>query len=480
MCASVLALGIYAFDAVSLAIYPWDWSPDEGLFLEYARRFLQDPAALYPHSIIPYPASHGPLLPVVLAPIVALFAEPIRPARVMAIAWTAVIAFAVYLLVRRKGPWPLALAGSALVLSPLDITVWFMLLRVDGLMTALWLLGAVVVLPERLERGADRLSWPRAALGALLLLAAVLVKLSAVAHGIPLVLGWFLVDVRSALRLGALLGGGGAAAFLGLHLATGGGFLRAMDVWKVNPIQPHLIGLHGSIFFEASWMIFVLAACSLLAATRAGGRPFRDGAFLLVAGGLAIVPSMARLGAWWNYLLPLHCATVVLSGRALGGAIGPAARVGLALTALLALAMAASRNFPLPSSEDERTARAFYDFVGESVRHEGKPILAVRPEYAYYVAGQKIEAEGGSFHEVWAARVPGIEVIEKRLDAMDYGLVVGLPLPGDLDAALHRRYRIAGRCELRFFYGPTGFTLHVPRDSSLRFDPPPGSRCRAF
>jgi hypothetical protein len=76
--------------------------------------------------------------------------------------------------------------------------------------------------------------------------------------------------------------------------------------------------------------------------------------------------------------------------------------------------------------------------------------------------------------------VRGIEVIEQRLDAMEYGLVVGLPLPADLGAVLHRRYRLVGRCELRFFYGPTGFTLHVPRDSSLRFHPPPGSRCRAF
>jgi hypothetical protein len=227
-------------------------------------------------------------------------------------------------------------------------------------------------------------------------------------------------------------------------------------------------------------MIFIFAACGSLAANRAGGRPFRDGALLLVAGGLAIIPSMARLGAWWNYLLPLLCATVVLLGRWLGRADGPAAKLGPGLTALLALAMAVSRTFPLPSAQDELTARAFYDFIGQAVRHEGKPILAIRPEYAYYVAGQKIEAEGGSFDRVWAARVPGIEVMKDRLDATAYSLVVGLPLPADLNAALQRHYRLAGRCELRFFYGPTGFTLHLPRDSNLHFAPPPGARCRAF
>ncbi len=477
--ASLLALGIYAWQAVSLTRYPWDWSPDEGLFLEYARRLVQDPVMLYPRSVTPYPASHGPLQPVILAPIVALFAEPIRPARVLAMGWTALIALAVYRLVRRKATWPQALACAALVLAPLDLTFWFMLLRVDGLMTAFWLLGAVVLLPERLERGADRLSWPRAGVGALLLLAAVLVKLSAILHTAPLVLGWLLVDVASGLRLASLVGGGGLAALLGLQVATAGGFLWAMQLWK-SPFQPSLIALHGWIFFDSTWMVFLFAAFCLLAATRAGIRPFRDGALLLMLGGLAIVPSMARLGAWWNYLLPLLCATVVLAGRWLGCSTGRFARFGPSLTALLALALAASRTFPLPTLEDERTARAFYDFVGEAVRHERKPILATRPEYAYYVAGQPTEIEGASIDQVWAARVPGIELIRERLDATSYGLVVGLGLPGDLGAALQLRYRRVGSCELRFFYGLTAFTLHLPRDSSLRFAPPPGTRCRAF
>lgn len=477
---SVFTLGIYAWQAASLARYPWDWSPDDGLFLEYSRRLVESRAELYPRLVTPYPASHGPLQPLLLAPVVALFAEPIRPARVLAMALTALIAFVVYRLVRGKADWPLALACSALVLAPLDRTFWFMLLRVDGLMTALWLTGAAVILPRSLDRGADRLTWRRAGLGASILLAAILVKLSAIAHVAPLVLGWLLVDLASGLRLAALLGGGGLAALIGLQLTTSGGFMIAMELWRVNPILPGLIRHHASLFFDSTWPVFLFAAFCLLMAVRAGGRPGRDAALLLGLGGLAIVPSMAKLGAWWNYLLPLLCATVVLGGRWLGSASGRVVGFGAPAAALIALGLALTRVFPLPSVEDERTASAFYQFVAEAVRHEGKPILAAGPEYAYYVAGQPTEIEGASIGQVWAARVPGIEVISERLKDTHYGLVVALSLPGDLGAWLERRYTRVGRCEVAFFFGVTTYTLHLPRDSTLRFAPPPGSRCRAF
>ncbi len=72
-------------------------------------------------------------------------------------------------------------------------------------MTTLWLWAAVALLPRRLERGADRLTPTRAIGGSALLLAAVLTKPTAVLHGALLVLGWPLVDIRSALALIARL-----------------------------------------------------------------------------------------------------------------------------------------------------------------------------------------------------------------------------------------------------------------------------------
>src|SRR5215475_11096668 len=69
--ASVALLAAYALRAAVLIVYPWDWSPDEGLALDYARRLAVDPASLYAKSAVPFPSAYGPLLPLLLAPIVA-------------------------------------------------------------------------------------------------------------------------------------------------------------------------------------------------------------------------------------------------------------------------------------------------------------------------------------------------------------------------------------------------------------------------
>ncbi len=102
-------------------------------------------------------------------------------------------------------------------------------------MTALWLWAAVPLLPRALERGKDALSAGRLAAGTALLLAAVLVKPTAVLHGAPLVLGWFLVDRRSAWRLVGAMSATGLAALGALQVATGGGFLWVNRLWTLHP-----------------------------------------------------------------------------------------------------------------------------------------------------------------------------------------------------------------------------------------------------
>ena len=37
---------VFARGAAALLAYPWDWAPDEGLALDYARRVLDAPATL--------------------------------------------------------------------------------------------------------------------------------------------------------------------------------------------------------------------------------------------------------------------------------------------------------------------------------------------------------------------------------------------------------------------------------------------------
>src|SRR5262245_40443528 len=71
---------VFLAHAVVLVGYPWDWSPDEGLTLDYARRLVQAPDTLYAKTVVPVPLEYTPLLTVVLAPVVAVFDRPLGPA----------------------------------------------------------------------------------------------------------------------------------------------------------------------------------------------------------------------------------------------------------------------------------------------------------------------------------------------------------------------------------------------------------------
>src|SRR5574340_472766 len=199
--ASLLVIAASVVRALALVAYPWDWSPDEGLFLDYARRFLEAPATLHGKSFVPYPSAYGPVLSIVLAPALILGETNIvSAARGIALGWTLVGTFACYQLVRRTAPPATALAAAALALAPFDLTFWHVLIRPDGLQQTLWLLAAAVLLPRSLRRNAETLSPARTILGTVLVLAAVLTKATAIFLCAPLVLGWFLVDRPGAVR----------------------------------------------------------------------------------------------------------------------------------------------------------------------------------------------------------------------------------------------------------------------------------------
>lgn len=472
MAAAVATLAIYTAHAWTLVTYPWDWSPDEGLALDYARRLARDPGSLYARSAVPFPGAYTPLLPLVLAPFTPSSARPLLVARLLACGWTLAIVAAVYVLARRRASRPMALLAAALVVAPLDLSFWHLLIRVDGLMLALWLWSAVLLLPAELRRGADRLSRGRLWGGALLLLAAVLAKPTAALHGAPLVLGWLLVDRASALRLSAVLGGAGAAALASLELLTGGAFSWVMRLWNVHP-------LGREVFLESVWLFLIGAGPVLiwaLLAVLARRQPLpRDGALLLLAGGLLVLPALAKAGAWWNYLLPALCGIVVLAAR--WWTSGPAP-LAAAAGALVALGLAATRHFPVPDRGDEATARAFYAFV----RQRGAPLLATRPDYAYYLLGQPVEVEGSSIRYLVDARVPGVETVLARLKRREYRLVVAVniywPMDPEFERALMENYAVVGTCRLGYFYGPWPFVLLAPAHDRAYPAVAPGARCQ--
>jgi 4-amino-4-deoxy-L-arabinose transferase-like glycosyltransferase len=474
--------------ASQLVAYPWDWSPDEGLNLDWGRRLASDPASLYPRSFVPYPATYGPGMPALLAPLAGLGERMIAGARVLALGWSLVSALAVYALVRRSAGAVGAVAAAALTLSALDVSFWWMLVRPDGPMIALWLLAAVALLPARLEPGGDRLSAGRLAAGSLLVVAGTLTKQTAAVHAAPLVLGWLLVDKRSFVRLALLLSALGVAALGLLHLATAGGYLWLMRYGTAHGTQAGL--LQDILVFSLGrlWPFAAFAALACLLALRATrrARPLvADSAWLLVLGGALVVPFLSKYGASWNYLVPLVPALVVLACRwlALGfprDAPGPRSAIGPALTAAVALALALTRPFPLPTELDRRTADAFYAFVKEHTRRTGGPILAMRPELAYFVVGQPVEMEGSGFVRFAASPVPGAERVLQGLREGRYTLLVelhALPDTGGYAEAAARNYVHAGGCNLSFYFATVAVHLFTRRDLPLYFAPPPGTRC---
>jgi len=456
-------------------VYPWDWGPEEGLALDYARRVFEAPGTLYGREGVPFPLAYTPLLPLLLAPIVRIAEEPLLPARLLALAWTAAAALSLFLLVRgRSGP-ALGLVAAALVLAPRDFSIWFLLVRVDGLMIALWLGAAVALLPARLERGADALSNARLWTGAALLLASVLTKPTAAVHGAPLVLGWFLVDGRSAWRLTGAMLASGLFAVAALQLATGGGFMWTMQLWGAHPASLALFKFLVSSFVANNGLLIALVVVAIVLAWRRGERPFRDAAWILVLGGLAIVPAMAKVGAWTNYPLPLYCALVVLGAR-LWPTTPPLA---VLVPAALGIALLA-RPFPLPTPADAATSAVLYDFV----RERGRPILATRPDYAYVFVHQPIEVEGSSFPFLAVAGVPGMQKVLDRVRGRHYRVIVAVAYfwpnhPAFVEAL--EGYEMAAECTLGYYYGRTVFVMFVPRGEGARPPAPPaGARCVTY
>jgi 4-amino-4-deoxy-L-arabinose transferase-like glycosyltransferase len=486
--AALAVFALFTRSALELADYPWDWSPDEGLYLDWGRRLVNDPGSLYARTFVPYPAAYGPGLPMLLAPLAGLGARMLAGARLLALGWSFAWAFAVYLLVRRGGGRVAGIAAAALSLAAFDVSFWSMLVRPDGPALALWLLAAVALLPARLERGADRLDKGRLAVGGALVLAAALTKPTAVVHAAPLVLGWLLVERRSALRLTLLLAALGLAALGLLQLATHGGFLWLQRVWSLHGTQAGLREIILRYSLARMWPYAAFAALAFvfaLVATRSARALLTDSAWLLLLGGLLVVPLLSKYGASWNYLVPVVPALVVLACRWLAlahppASPGPRGAIGPVLAAATGLALAATRPFPLPTALDRRTADAFYGFVQEHTRRTGGPILATRPELAYFVVGQEVEMEGSGFAALASHQAPGTERVLERLREGRYTLLVELhelPETGGYREAAAAHYVHAGGCNLSFYLFTTAVHLFTRRDLPLYMAPPAGTRC---
>ncbi len=466
--------------AARLIAYPYDWSPDEGLQFDYARRLFQSPGSLYHKSVAPFPACYGPGLPLLLAPIVALFANPLPAARLLTLLWTAASAAAVYVLVRREAGRALAAVSAALGLLPMSVSHWHLLVRVDGAMHAFWILAALPLVPRRLEKGADRLSAARIGCGTALLFFAALCKPTAILVGAPLVLGWLLVDFRSGAALIATLASLGAVWVAGMQWLTDGAYLWSMLMWQGHRLIPGQALSIATYYFSHTAGLWMFVGAGLVSCAVRAGRPFADGAWLLLLGGLLAAPLAEKGGASEVYLLPLGAAGAVLGGRSFGS--GRHAAAGAALATAVAILLLARHPARLPTPRDEATARTFYGYVLARSSGAGRPLLALMPEWAYFLAGQPALVQGSALPYMVESKLPGTETLLARVEAGEYGVITTFPevwpWTEEWKRALRERYTLAGECHLGYYYGTLyAQLLLVPRGEPPGFDPPDGARC---
>jgi hypothetical protein len=150
--------------------------------------------------------------------------------------------------------------------------------------------------------------------------------------------------------------------------------------------------------------------------------------------------------------------------------------------AALALALASTQTFPLPTSFDETAARTFYGFLQTFHRRMGGPFLVSRPELVYFLVGQESEIEGHSFAYFANHNTPAAREVLTRLEQARYTLVVEswhLPQQPEWQSALRRNYRPLGACRLGSYFTGYDARLYARRGLPVEFTPPAGVRCLA-
>ena len=332
----VAAAGLFVADGgrVIRFRYPMDYG--EGPLLDQTMRLgrLENIYRVSPTSP-PYTVSnYPPVYPLVLSPLGRLWGPAFWYGRLLS--WLSTVAAGVLvgliLHAFTRDRVAAAIGGLSLLAFP-PMSYWSSLYRVDTLALALSLGGVYVTV----RRPAGRLTVPAAAL---LLTAAIYTRQS---YGLaaPLAACLWLgqaISWRRGLALAGLTGGLGAALFLALEVATGGGFAFNVvsanlndyqagslvqyltDVWTLMPLVLTAVGL---FLLVAPW--FHVPSWRLVA-------PYALGA---VVAGLTI----GKVGSNVNYLIELGAAVSLAIGALLAWQ-RPRRAVHAAIALLLALDLA--------------------------------------------------------------------------------------------------------------------------------------------
>ncbi|HZP38492.1 MAG TPA: hypothetical protein VFE48_18550 [Methylomirabilota bacterium] len=306
------AAALFAADTARVVAYPYPMDYGEGPLLEQTLRLgrldniyradLTSP----PYTVSNYP----PLYPAVLSPLARTLGPALWYGRLLsALSMVAAAIFVGLILTTLTGDRIAAVAGGLFLLAFPPVSYWGALYRVDALALALSLAGVWVVV-----------RWPdaRSAVptAALLLVAAIYTRQS---YGMAAPLAAAVWTARAAswrraLGLIGLTGALGAALFVALEIATGGGFSFNIVAANWNAYEVGSLLQYGTDLWTL--MPLTLAAAA---------------AFVLVA-------PCCRVASWW--LVAPYLIAAALSGATIGK-VGSNVNYLIELGAGLALALGA-------------------------------------------------------------------------------------------------------------------------------------------
>lgn len=332
----VAAAGLFAADGARVIRFPYPMDYGEGPLLDQTRRLgrlerlYRSDLTAPPYTVSNYP----PIYPLVLSPLDRLWGPAFWYGRLLS--WLSVVAAAAFvglILHALTQDRQAAIIGGLALLAFPPVAYWSSLYRVDALALALSLGGLWLVA----RWPAGRLTVPAAAL---LLVAAIYTRQS---YGVAAPLAacvWLgqATSWRRALALPALIGGLGAALFVGLEVATEGGFALNIVSANLNAYQA------GSLvrYLTDVWTLMPLALAAV-AAFLLLAPWFHVPSWRLVApyvlGAAVSGLTIGKVGSNVNYLIEIGAGVSLSIGAALAWQ-RPRRAVHGALALLLALDLA--------------------------------------------------------------------------------------------------------------------------------------------
>ncbi len=262
------------------------YTVDDTLRLARGEPLYPDPAAA-PFTVTVYTPGFFALG----AALVGLGVDGFAAGRLLALlSMLAVAVVAAWSGFRRTG-WVAVLVGLALVLHPLQWP-WSLVIRPDYTAILLSVLAVAVATRTTAHRGV--------VLPAVLCVAAVLTKQTAVAAPAAIALGWLATDRRAAIRFTAIFASATLASVAGLQLITHGQFLFHTVTANVNPFSvARAIALYRR-FVESNPLTAVVLGVMLVASARR-----RRLSMTAVYALLTLVTALAagKVGSSMNYFL---------------------------------------------------------------------------------------------------------------------------------------------------------------------------------